>query len=155
MCAILDANSVSEVFGFNRPPAGKAFFNWLDKGSGHLVVGGKLGKELDRGSIGFRKWGQQARRSGRMKIENEGRVKVREEEIEAEGTCRSNDVHVLALAQVSGARLLYSNDEALQQDFTDKKLIDSPRGKVYSTLVNKNFVPSHKMLLARKDLCQI
>ena len=37
-------------------------------------------------------------------------------------SCRSNDPHVIALAQINGARLLYSNDEALQKDFGDKRL---------------------------------
>ena len=50
--------------------------------------------------------------------------------------------HVLALAQVSGARLLYSNDQTLQRDFKNSKLIKNPRGNVYTTLRNKNVAPS-------------
>lgn len=47
MCAILDANVASEVFGKkDRPEAGKAFFRWIDKGKRRLVVGGKLLAEL-------------------------------------------------------------------------------------------------------------
>ena len=38
-------------------------------------------------------------------------------ELQDAGACQSNDLHVLALAQVSGARLLYSNDLSLHQDF--------------------------------------
>ena len=47
MCAIVDANVVSEVFGSNLPPAGEKFFDWLNKGSGRLIVGGKLLEELE------------------------------------------------------------------------------------------------------------
>ena len=48
-CA-LDTNDASEVFGCNRPPAGIGFFDWINTGNGHLVVGGRLLVELDRGS---------------------------------------------------------------------------------------------------------
>ena len=37
MCAIVDSNVVSEVFGSNLPPAGEKFFDWLNQGSGRLI----------------------------------------------------------------------------------------------------------------------
>ena len=129
MCAIVDANVVSEVFGSNLPPAGEKFFDWLNKGSGRLVVGGKLLEELEQGSAEFRRWGQEAQLAGKMKIVDKTEVDARTEQIQSEGAIRSNDPHVIALAQVSGARLLYSNDGNLQKDFDDKRLIDAPRGK--------------------------
>jgi len=48
-----------------------------------------------------------------------------------EACCRSNDEHVLALARLGGARLLYSRDEALREDFKDVRLLANPRGKLY------------------------
>ena len=45
---------------------------------------------------------------------------------------KSNDLHVIALARISGARLLYSDDKKLRKDFKNKHLVNSPRGKVYS-----------------------
>lgn len=69
------------------------------------------------------------------------------------GMCQSDDTHIIALAQISGARLLFSNDKALHQDFKNKELINNPRGKVYSTLRGSDFRASHKNLLARRDLC--
>ncbi len=67
-------------------------------------------------------------RSGRAIIEDS-------EEVDKQMTtvvkiCKSNDPHIIALAKVSGARLLCSHDEALGSDFTNVKLI-KPRGKVY------------------------
>ena len=79
---------------------------------------------------------------------------TREEELNREGSCLSNDTHVIALAQTSGARLLYSNDKNLQVDFKDKRLIDEPRGKVYSTNEDKNFTNTHEKLLKNKKLCR-
>ena len=155
MCGILDANVSSEVFGSNRPQAGKGFFDWINSGGGRLVVGGKLLVELDTSSAAFRDWALQARLSGRLREENRRVVDTRTRELQRDGEFKSNDPHVLALAQVSDVRLLYTNDGDLQQDFRDKNLIDNPRGKVYSTRVNQSFTPTHKRLLSRTDLCKV
>ncbi len=154
MCAIIDANVSHEVFGSNRPEAGVKFFEWLNTGKGLLVVGGKLLVELENSSPGFREWAKQAQSAGRMRSANEDDVKTKTEAIWSEGVCRSDDPHILALAQVSGARLLYSNDGALQEDFGTKSLLDNPRGKVYTTTENRDFRETHKKLLSRKDLCR-
>lgn len=148
MCAILDANVVHEVFGSSRPTAGKGFFDWIDVGRGHLVVGGKLHKELTRHSR-FYKWAQRARQSGRLRLANDGKVDARTEELRRDEACKSDDPHIIALAQVERVRLLYSNDRDLQRDFRNKALIDNPRGSVYTTRVNKEFTPDHKKLLQR------
>ena len=155
MCAIVDTNVVSEVFGANLPPAGEKFFDWLNKGSGRLVVGGKLLEELKKSSADFRHWGKEAQLAGRMKIVDKSEVDARTEQIQNEGTIRSDDPHVIALAQVSRARLLYSNDGNLQQDFKDKSLINDPRGKVYSTSGGGSFQRSHDRLLKDKNLCRL
>ncbi len=155
MCAIVDANVASEVFGENPPPAAAKFLDWITDGRGVLVVGGKLYAELDGHSPDFRLWATQAILARQMRVVNEDEVNAKERQICNAGRHRSNDPHVLALAQVSGARLLYSNDRDLQQDFGDRRLVDQPRGKVYSTLVNKNFARSHRSLLSRQDLCEV
>ena len=123
------------------------------------MVGGKLLEELEGSSEGFRKEAQQLLLAGKMSILNKSEVDARTEQIQSEGAIRSDDPHVLALAQVSGARLLYSNDKDLLDDFRDKKLIDNPLGKVYSTdkkkNPNKEFRSAHKKLLGRRDLCRV
>ena len=63
--------------------------------------------------------------------------------------CTSNDVHVLALALVSGARLLYTNDAALIMDFKNSKVIANPRGKVYTTSKTVRFTTTHKATSGR------
>lgn len=153
MCAIVDANVAHEVFGENAPEAGVRFLDWIDKGIGRLVVGGLLMSELARGSSGFRDWAVQAQLSGRMRVANKGEVDNKAAALSEAGACKSNDHHVVALAQVSGARLLYSNDRDLQDDFRDKDLIDNPRGRVYSTLGTDSFSRAHRDLLRRRDLC--
>ena len=154
MCAIVDANAAHEVFGGNPQSAGQKFFEWINKGGGRLIVGGKLLEELEASSGGFRDWASQAVRAGRMRIVDEMEVGTRTEEIRAMSKYRSNDIHILALAQVGGARLLYSNDAALQADFKNKGLIDDPRGKVYSTHERPQFRDTHKRLFANRNLCR-
>ena len=165
MCAILDNNVVHQVFGSKRPEAGEKFFEWLNSERGRLVVGGQLRQELD-GNNEFSRWLQQALLAGQAAECDEGKVKDKTKELKNAGACRSNDAHIVALAQVSGARLLFTNDAALKEDFADKKLIDNPRGKVYTTLRKKrsgrrdetvpmeNFQESHKRLLGNRSLCK-
>ena len=66
MCAIVDANVAYEVFGSDRPPAGKRFFDWLSSPRGQLVVGGKLREELARDRR-FVQWLRSALRNGRAR----------------------------------------------------------------------------------------
>ena len=152
MCAILDNDVAHQVFGRSRPPAGLAFRRWLESGRGQLVVGGQLRREL-AGTQGFRLWLQQALLEGRARSINDQEVEKRTTDLEQAGLCRSNDPHIVALAQLSNARLLYSNDDDLRQDFGNKQLIDRPRGKVYSTKRSNDFQESHRRLLNQRRLC--
>lgn len=156
MCAIIDANVVHEVFGKSSPEAGKEFLYWVNRGRGRLVAGGKLLNELENASGDFKKWVLQAKISGKIRFIEKGQVNAQEQGLRHTSVCSSNDSHIIALAQVSGARLLYSNDRKLQQDFKNKGLIDNPRGKVYSTNQGReDFSDGHRRLLARRDLCQV
>ena len=71
-----------------------------------------------------------------------------------QGICKSNDPHVLALALVSGARLLYSNDPDLIEDFKNPEIISNPRGKVRTTARDDDTTRVHRRLLAHLDLCR-
>ena len=162
MCAIVDANVAHKVFGTkaggsNRPEAGVKFFEWLTDGKGRLVTSAELRKEMSRNSPNFARWAQQALLAKKMVDVNESEVNARTEQLRTEKTKRKDkykscDQHILALAQVSGVRLLYSDDRDLQQDFKNRALIDNPQGKVYSTLKSRAFLSSHKLLLGRQDL---
>ena len=153
MCAIVDANVVAEVFGLSRPSAGEKFFEWINSGKGRLVVGGQLRRELYDASNNFKRWAREALLSGIARDVNDVKVDKRTKQLVADGSCKSNDQHIIALAQLGGARLLYSNDKVLHQDFKNKNLIDLTRGKVYSTSEGKDFTSGHRGLLRRKDLC--
>ena len=147
MCVILDNNVVAEVFGDSRPPAGEKFFDWLESGGGRLIGGGKLLTELARRE-NFRRWWQQAVLAGLATRIDDNAVYRETTRLEMQEACRSNDAHVVALALVGGARLLYTNDRKLQSDFKDRELVDAPPGKVYSTRLSGAFTRSKKKLLA-------
>ena len=157
MCAIVDANAAHEVFGSSdeQPTgAGEGFFRWLNSGKGKLVVGGeKLERELDRVPK-FRMWAIQAQLSGKLVNKDKKCVDEETEKVRSSGGLKSDDPHIIALAQVSGARLLFSNDKDLQKDFKNPVIINEPRGKVYSTIGNNSFTDAKKKLLDRHN-CKI
>lgn len=151
MCAIIDANVVHQLIGTGQHDPGSRFLDRIDSGHLLLMIGGKLRKELLRTSI--RDWLRQALLAGNARSCDDAEVDRRTVEIRSSGVCRSDDPHVIALAQISRARLLYTNDRDLQQDFNNKQLVDNPRGKVYTTLKYQVFHESHRNLLNRTDLC--
>ncbi len=130
MCAILDASAVSAVFTSDPPPGAREFRLWIESGRGRLTVGGRLRQELTSHES-FREWLRQALLRGSAKDIPDALVNEEAHVLASQETVRSNDQHVLALARLSGARLLYSRDEALREDFKNEKHLADPRGKVY------------------------
>lgn len=152
MCAIVDADRLHQVFGENRSEAGEFFFEWISNGSGLLVVGGQVRAEMDKYSK-FKAWFRTALKFGRARTVDDNAVEFETVFLRGQRICKSNDVHVLALARVSGARLLFTNDGNLQRDFGDPKIIRNPRGSVYSTRVDLTVSRTHRELLARANHC--
>lgn len=156
MCAIVDANVANEVFGPKQSPAGEKFYGWVNAAPGRLVVGGKLLQELEQGSPQFREWASTLGEAGRLRIVNADQINAKAQEIQSQ--CVSDDSHIIALAQVSGARLLYTNESSerkkrLCEDFKNGQLVSNPRGKIYTTRQTTRFTDTHKSLLRRRDLC--
>ena len=144
MCAIIDASVVDDAFAKDhkeRSAAAAGFLHWV-KNQGGVVLGGRLRRELAPTSE-FRQWAQDILRAGRLKLFDDGLIDQREGELLAEKArnpkfYESDDPHILALAQISGARLLYSDDQPLHGDFTNPTLLKPP-GAIYSTLRSKAF----------------
>lgn len=144
MCLIVDINVAEAVFLKDDDPGFREVHRLLfTTGSPpvRLVHGGKLTEEY-MGNRDIMRMVRVLDQAGRTRT-------IPDEHIEAECVairkglaCKSNDIHILALARVAKVRLLCSNDQALQDDFHNKVLLDKPRGKVYSD-------PSHRHLLVR------
>jgi hypothetical protein len=137
MCLITDVMFLSSSTDDDKKPV----FDWLmsDKISGRLVVGGRLKSELSK----FQKGGSLMRlldRRGRLrKIEDE-KVNIETQRLQKNNLCKSTDHHIIALARISGARLLCSKDKNLQIDFKNKHLINNPRGHVYKTAEHADLI---------------
>ena len=121
-----------------------------------MVVGGKLLEELKEGSPTFREWASTLGEAGRMRTVNADQVNAEAKKLK--NKCVSDDSHIIALAQISGARLLYTNEStekkmSLCEDFRNRDLIQ-PQGKIYTTRKAKRFTSTHKRLLGQRDLCQ-
>lgn len=162
MCAIIDKNILAELWDKGGNPAGQGFRRIVENGKIPLVLGGsKMKKEfgLDRsGNVTrLRAWIQQLQLAGRLRQELDSAVDAMARELESgersASQIKSDDHHVIALAVVSGARLLYSNDKDLKTDFGNRRLMDPPQGRTYSTALTDDFDKQRRTLLARTDLC--
>ena len=146
MCAIVDANVRDQVFGDAPSPAGKHFLDWLTpERGGRLIVGGKLLEELS-GLQKFLPWLRVSVKLGVAKIVPDDRVNSATTDLENRGVCKSNDAHVVALAMIGGAHLLFTNDRFLQGDF--KQNIQD--GKIYTTRLRDTVTSTHRRLLKQR-----
>lgn len=103
----------------------------LLKGSAKLVYGGsKLLQEYNRVDD-VRRLILRLDQAGRTLKIKSAEVDQRQNELEEAKACTSDDPHVIALAQISGTRLLCTHDQALHDDFKNRELIRDPRGSVY------------------------
>ena len=152
-CAIVDANAVADVFGDTPSEAGAGLRRWVADGDGQLISGGRLHQELRQASHRFRQWVAVAQTTSQLRLISGRLVAEASAHFEAHPSRQSDDPHILALSSVSGARLLYSNDDALQQDFTNSDLLNNPRGRVYSTRVNSSFDRQKRDLLRNARPC--
>ena len=137
MCIIVDANRMGDFLA--DPPGDDAapIRRWLDTGRGSVVysTAGKFAQEIG---------GRARQRLLRYSQAGMARLVPEERFIDdqntLQGQVRSDDPHVLALARVTGVRLLYTGDTALIADFKDKAFLNKPRGKIYSGVANANLL---------------
>lgn len=132
MCIIVDNNVVARVLnGANDSDFCDLFRSLF--GSRNpcvtLVFGGTLKREYMKNTNVVRALAA-LDRAGRARKVPDSIVDAEADAVDAGGRCVSDDPHIIALARVSGVRLLCSHDLALHTDFTNKDLLD-PRGRVY------------------------
>jgi hypothetical protein len=129
MCLIVDANVAVQFFcktDLQSADLQNAVF-----GKGCCVVyGGHLRVEYER-LAKARRIVLALDRAGKARAIPDGPVEELTQTLRDSGGLDSDDPHIIALAQVSGSRLLHSLDTALHQDFTNPVLINHPRGRVY------------------------
>lgn len=160
MCAIVDANSSGEIVASVPLAGAQAFKEWMATGTCCLAVGGrKYKRELGRGfsdperakTTTISEWVRAIAQAGRRKTFDDDKIDTLADELRAKRRCRSDDEHILALAIVSGARILYSKDIALHRDFTNPELLNDPPGKVCPR--NQTLGKTKEWLDRNKRLC--
>jgi len=125
VCLIVDAN-VASIFLAQQ----NAVTDWLLGKSGRLVAAGKLRLELAKNDV-VRRLLVRLDQAGRLRSADANKLEQEEQRLRTSATCVSNDPHVLALAIVSGARTLATEDQYLIRDFRNEAIIDQPRGNIY------------------------
>lgn len=147
MCLIADANKLGDFL--REPPTEdtEPIHNWLHPGRrrrarrghaaessrrpGGVIVYSTAGKFRAEISRAARVRLDELRRSGHARFFNESELNAGRGLV-AEERMASNDWHVLALAAVSRAEVLYTADRDLMNDFRDKRVMGNLRGKIYS-----------------------
>ena len=139
MCIIVDANRMGTFLADPVREDVAPIHRWLEKRSGTLVysTGGKFESEI--GATSRRKLLSYVQ-AGRAKLVDAADFDEDEQRLNNNAVLRSDDPHVLALARFSGARVLFTADGDLRDDFKDKRFIDNPRGKIYSGKQNASLL---------------
>src|SRR5258708_1686900 len=125
MCLIIDINVVHHIF---PQPAHQyvPIFKALTERRARLVYGGRLLYEYQK-MDDFRRLLYRLDQQGAARKVNDEAVELETKQIKNRGLCVSNDHHVIALAIVSGARLLCTADNNLKRDFKNAAMISGPR----------------------------
>ncbi len=141
MCVIIDTNKISAILDASDE-ASAALLKWVNQG-GSLVyaTSGPYAEELKR--VNFRPLLAFSRRA-RLYAVPPHELDEHVATLEREGKCRSNDLHVLALALASGARIFYTDDENLRKDIRNSEIFHKYRGHVYSQ-------KKHRHLLSKEN----
>lgn len=111
-----------------------------------MVHGGKLTQELSNNSS-VRRFLRVLQQAGRAISFPDNLIEQEIRNVNALGLCVSNDEHIIALARISGARTLCSNDTDLHTDFKNRELVSNPRGRIYQNA-------EHKSLLEHTQACK-
>lgn len=140
MTIIVDANCSSDALGAPPKKEFLPIIEAFENGQAKLVLGGtKLKKEYHANGVAWRRF-RILDQAGRAKLVNDADVDKEEEYVKTAFLLQSDDPHILALARVSGARLLCSRDQALHADFDNGKIINKPRGYIYQSAAHKNLI---------------
>ena len=125
-CMIVDTNKLGWLTDSSQETS-QMVIDLLKRQKGKLYIGGGLREEIP---LKYRQWYNVGIGAGWI-------VSVPDGEVDQETAClsdhyvlESNDHHVVALARVSGARVLVSCDGDLRDDFRDRNLISQPLGKL-------------------------
>jgi hypothetical protein len=134
MCIIIDANVIADLNGATED--GAPVLSWLLTGGGGLIVGGKQKRELSK-SEKLLSTMVKLNQAGRLHSLEDQRVDTLTQQLKAK--CHSNDPHVIAVASLSGCRLIFSRDKGLHKDAKNKDIL-SPPAAIYQSKDHKHLL---------------
>jgi len=136
MRIIIDANRPGIFLSSPQDENVAPIHEWLNRRHGFLVysTGAEFANEIGAKA---RKQLQGYVQAGSAKLISSSELEADKQYLQRDSNVKSDDHHILALARVSGSRLLYTCDKNLKTDFKNKSLIDTPRGKIYSGKQNE------------------
>ena len=140
MAIIIDANCAPVAL--KQPPSEefRPVMKAILDGKQKLAVGGSKQKHEYRKLHAVWMYIQLLDQAGKAFLVKDESVDAEELDIQNRHTLASDDPHLLALARVSGARLLCSLDKALHADFCNPAIINKPRGYVYQVAAHAHLI---------------
>lgn len=143
MCIIIDANTAPSMTA--GAPQALPVLGWIKRGTSRIAIGGTK-QAIEYAKLKeFIKLLAVLDRAGRLRRYDNKTVDDLQHGLEEDGNLQSDDPHIIALAVVSGCRLLFSHDQALHADFTNPHILQ-PKGSVYQNA-------SHAHLLTSSPQC--
>ena len=130
MCLIVDASVVNELVA-NKTKRSKVFLEFQSKRRIRIATCSDLKKE-HKGNTAVIDFFRRIKQNNLLDDIDDEQIDAEKDLVAKAAQPKSNDLHVLALARISGARVIATDDRALQEDIGNKKLLDAPRGKVFS-----------------------
>lgn len=145
MCLIVDTNCAAKMF--SDAEEAKPIQAWLLKSRSAIAIGGTVMANEYKLMHKFLSLLATLDSGGKIRRYEDVVVDREVESLEKLKICCSNDTHIVVLARVSGARVLYSHDNDLHSDFRNRAIL-TPRGKVYQSA-------NHKHLLKQAPACAL
>lgn len=146
MCVVMDANQAANFCSQNQPHLTQ-LMAWINRG-GKIAVGGKLEVELFRIHAMRNLIGEWSK-SGRLR--RVSKEIIEKKELELKGKCISNDVHVIALAIISKASIVVTEDKELISDIGNKKIMKYNCRVYKKNEKSPNNIGVHKKMLRSSD----
>jgi len=128
MCLIVDTSVVNELVA-NKTQRSKVFFELQSKRRIRIATCSDLQKE-HKGNAAVIDFFRRIKQNNLLNEIGDSRIRIEQRAVGRIGH-ESNDSHVLALARVSGARVIATDDSDLREDVGNAKLL-KPKGKVFS-----------------------
>jgi len=135
MCIIVDEDVAGSFVSDRDHQDNRPIHDWIDKCDGLIVYSQDLINKLQDAKALTRYSSYLAKRvqAGRAKFYGSEKLAPELKKLQALDVRAKDDLHILALARASGARVLYTEDQKLQSDFSeaDRGIITNPKGRVY------------------------